>query len=121
MLPTGERVKSQDFRRLEPRRIDFLAPQAAGSVLLRAVVPDSRENLLAQKSADGVDAGPVLRPLDKPLLGAVGEDVSQSLDLCGLFGADDDRLVASPEDLLPPAGKPPHFPRQLGKKMAHEP
>src|SRR6185295_6287092 len=106
ILPTGQRVQSEDFLRRKPQRI-VLLPSVAGGVLLRTVDPDALEDLFSQKGANGVNAGPVLGPLDKSLLGAVREDVSQALGLRGRLGADDDCLVAAPEDLLPPAGKPP--------------
>ena len=44
----------------------------------------------------------------------------QALDLGGLFGADDDGLVAAAEDLLAPAGEPSCFTGELGEEVAHE-
>jgi hypothetical protein len=70
--------------------------------------------------SDGVDSGPIPGPFDQVFLGAVREAVAQPFDLGRLLLADYDRLVASAEDLLSPAGQPPDLPRQLRAESAHE-
>ena len=67
-----------------------------------------------------MDAGPILRVLDEPFLDPVAEDVLQALDLRGFLLADQDRLVAPPEDLLPPAGDPPDLAGDFRGEVAHE-
>jgi hypothetical protein len=64
-----------------------------------------------------VDAGPFLETFDESYLTAVAEDVSQALGLGLVFGADQDRLVSSSKDLLPPAGEPADLPGELGVEV----
>ncbi len=54
-----------------------------------------------------MDSGPIPRPFHQILLTAVRESIPKPLDLGGILGADHNRLVATPEDLLLPAGQKP--------------
>ena len=78
-------------------------------------------DLPLRQGLDAVDAGPILRVLDEIFFDPVAEDVSQALDLRLLLLADQDRLVAPPEDLLPPAGDPADLAGDLRVEVTHEP
>src|SRR4029077_57562 len=73
-----------------------------------------------RQGLDAVDAGPILRTLDEPFLDPVAEDVFQALDLRRLLLADQDRLIAPPEDLFPPAGDPPDLAGDFRREVTHE-
>jgi hypothetical protein len=117
VLPAGERGERDSFGRSVFQALVGLAP-AAGGVLLGAIEPEAFEISAVQQGSDGVDPGPVAQLRDEVFLDAVGEQVAEAVDLGGLLGADDDRLVAPGPDLLPPAGEAADFPCQVGIEMA---
>jgi hypothetical protein len=93
---------------------------AARQVFLGTVEPEPFQRLAFEQRPDGMHSGPVPRLVHEIFLNAVRQAVAQSLDLSSLLGADYDRLVASAEDLLLPAGQASDLPGQLGEEVAHE-
>jgi hypothetical protein len=119
VLPAGKRIDLQSFagRVLEGAEV---FPAAVREILLGAVEPPALQRLALHQGLDAVDSGPLLEPGHQVLLTTVAEDVLQSLGLGPVLGADQDRLVPSSEDLLPPAGEPADLPGELGVEMVHE-
>ena len=101
MLPAGQGGERHGLGRGVLQPVEALSLPASG-VLSGAIEPEALQPFAVEQAADGVNARPVAELRDEVLFDAMGEHVAQAVDLGGLFGADDDCLVAPGPDLLPP-------------------
>jgi hypothetical protein len=78
VLPARQGIELQDFAGCVLEEAEGLATAASG-VLLRAIEPETFEDLAFDQCADGVDSRPIAGPFDEVLLGAMRKAISKSL------------------------------------------
>jgi len=67
-----------------------------------------------------MDAGPLAHAGNEVFLDSVREHIEKSGDLCGLFVADHNGLIAAGPDLVLPTGEPGHFAGEFRIEQGHE-
>jgi hypothetical protein len=119
VLPAGQgRERDRlDGGILQP--VEGFASPACG-VLLGAIEPEAFEVSAVQHGSHRVDPGQIAELRDEVLFDAVGEHISQAVDLCSLLITDDDGLIAPGPNLLPPACEPADLAGQVGVEIAHK-
>jgi hypothetical protein len=119
MLPARERSELQGLAGRILIESKVFSPPAS-VVLLSAVEPPAFESGPLRQGLDAVDSRPIREAFDQTLFDPVAENVAESRNLGFRLVADQDRPVASSEDLLSPAGEAPDLPGELGGEVAHE-
>ena len=88
--------------------------------MLRSYQTPSQLHRAVEKSGKGTRSRPLESVRDESFLDALGQEVSESIDLSfGLFGDRDMRVASSP-DLLVPVGQPTDLSGEVAADVAHE-
>jgi len=118
-FPAGERREGQCLASRISQPVEGLSPPP-GRVLSGAIEPIALDRPTFGEVFGSVETGPIARPLNQSFLRAVAEDVLQSLPLCALLRAHQDRLISPGPELVPPICESANFSSQVGVDVAHE-
>jgi hypothetical protein len=89
-------------------------------VLCSSIEPGALKLRTVAQCSSAVNAGPMMRPLDKALLDAVAEKIGEASDLRLLFVGDEDRSISPRPELLAPAMQPPDLTSDIPGHVVHE-
>lgn len=116
--PAGQGRQSDDFAGSKLPEGGFFRPTS--SVLESAIVPSPFEGLAMGEGVGTVNPGPIKRALHQKFLRTLGQKVTQAVHLGLLLVGNSDRFVPAAPELVLPADRAAHFPRDVRVDIPHE-